>query len=129
MQLKRPKWYPHRPCKAYTLQGFERRVVPRMMRELGISQKDIEKLKKLYFLEKYDRHLDTSGAYRNQRRYHLYYLSRNLGKDRKRKLFDLVERSQMFYVYYGKDGRIEAFVSPCAHTTLGIIPFERLAQL
>ena len=126
MQLKRPKWYPHRPCKAYTLQGFERRVVPRMMRELGISQKDIEKLKKLYFLEKYDRHLDTSGAYRNQRRYHLYYLSRNLGKDRKRKLFDLVERSQMFYVYYGKHGQIEAFVSPCAHAKLGIIPFERL---
>ena len=126
MELKRPKWYPHRPCKAYTLQGFERRVVPRMMRELGISQKDIEKLKKLYFLGKYDCHLDTSGAYRNQRRYHLYYLSRNLGKDRKRRLFDLVERSQMFYVYYGKDGHIEAFVSPCAHTTLGIIPFERL---
>ena len=126
MQLKRPKWYPHRPCKAYTLQGFERRVVPRLMRELGISKNEADKLKKLYFICKYECHLDTSGAYRNQRRYHLYSLGRSLGKDRKRKLFDLVERSQMFYVYYGKDGRIEAFVSPCAHTTLGVIPFERL---
>ena len=129
MQLAKPKWYPHRPRKAYTLRGFERRVVPRLMRELGISQKDVEKIKKLYFLHKYECHLDTSGAYRNQRRYHLYHLSRDLGKDRKRRLFDLVERSQMFYVYYDKDGHIEAFVSPCAHTTLGIIPFEQLAQL
>ena len=126
MELKRPKWYPHRPCKAYTLQGFERRVVPRLMRELGISKNEADKLKKLYFICKYECHLDTSGAYRNQRRYHLYSLGRSLGKDRKRRLFDLVERSQMFYVYYGKDGRIEAFVSPCAHTTLGVIPFERL---
>ena len=126
MELKRPKWYPHRPRKAYTLQGFERRVVPRLMRELGISKNEADKLKKLYFICKYESHLDTSGAYRNQRRYHLYYLGRSLGKDRKRKLFDLVERSQMFSVYYGKDGRIEAFVSPCAHTTLGVIPFERL---
>ena len=126
MELKRPKWYPHRPRKAYTLQGFERRVVPRLMRELGISKNEADKLKKLYFICKYESHLDTSGAYRNQRRYHLYYLGRSLGKDRKRKLFDLVERSQMFYVYYGKDGRIEAFISPCAHTTLGVIPFERL---
>ena len=126
MELKRPKWYPHRPRKAYTLQGFERRVVPRLMRELGISKNEAGKLKKLYFICKYESHLDTSGAYRNQRRYHLYYLGRSLGKDRKRKLFDLVERSQMFSVYYGKDGRIEAFISPCAHTTLGVIPFERL---
>ena len=126
MELKRPKWYPHRPCKAYTLQGFERRVVPRLMRELGITKNEADKLKKLYFICKYESHLDTSGAYRNQRRYHLYYLGRSLGKDRKRRLFDLVERSQMFYVYYGKDGRIEAFVSPCAHTSLGVIPFERL---
>ena len=126
MQLKRPKRYSHCPRKAYTLQGFERRVVPRLMRELGISKNEADKLKKLYFICKYECHLDTSGAYRNQRRYHLYSLGRSLGKDRKRKLFDLVERSQMFYVYYGKDGRIEAFVSPCAHTTLGVIPFERL---
>ena len=126
MELKRPKWYSHCPRKAYTLRGFERRVVPRLMRELNISKKEADKLKKLYFLCKCDCHLDTSGAYRNQRRYHLYYLGRDLGKDRKRRLFDLVERSQMFYVYYDKDGHIEAFVSPCAHTTLGIIPFERL---
>ncbi len=126
MQLKRPKRYSHCPRIAYTELGFDRRVVPRLMRELGISQKDIERLKKLYFICKFDCHLDTSGAYRNQRRYHLYSLGRSLSKDRKRKLFDLVERSQMFYVYYGKDGHIEAFVSPCAHAKLGIIPFERL---
>ena len=126
MELKRPKRYSHCPRIAYTELGFDRRVVPRMMRELGISQKDIERLKKLYFICKFDCHLDTSVAYRNQRRYHLYSLGRSLSKDRKRKLFDLVERSQMFYVYYGKDGHIEAFVSPCAHAKLGIIPFERL---
>ena len=126
MELKRPKRYSHCPRIAYTELGFDRRVVPRLMRELGISKNEADKLKKLYFICKYECHLDTSGAYRNQRRYHLYSLGRSLGKDRKRRLFDLVERSQMFYVYYGKDGRIEAFVSPCAHTTLGIIPFERL---
>ena len=129
MELKRPKWYSHCPRKAYTLRGFERRVVPRMMRELGISKKEAEKLRRLYFPRGFMSHLDKTGAYRNTRQYRLYRLGRKLGKDRKSRLFDLVERSQMFYVYYGKDGRIEAFVSPCAHTKLGIIPFEQLAQL
>ena len=129
MQLKRPKRYSHRPRKAYTLRGFEQKVMPHLMRDLGISKKEAERLKRLYFLSEFKCHLDTSGTYRNRRRYHLYDLGRELGKDRKRKLFDLVERSQMFYVYYDKDGHIEAFVSPCAHAKLGIIPFERLVQL
>ena len=128
MELKRPKRYSHRPRKAYTLRGFEQKVIPHLMRDLGISKKEAERLKQLYFLCEFKCHLDTSGAYRNQRRYHLYHLGRSLGKDRKRKLFDLVERSQMFYVYYDKDGQVEAFVSPWAHSALGIIPFERLAQ-
>ena len=126
MELKRPKRYSHCPRKAYTLRGFEQKVMPNLMRDLDISKKEADKLKRLYFPRGFTCHLDTSGTYRNQRRYHLYHLGRSLGKDRKRRLFDLVERSQMFYVYYDKDGQIEAFVSPWVHFALGIIPFERL---
>jgi hypothetical protein len=129
MELKRPKWYPHRPCKAYTLQGFERRVVPRLMRELNISKKEAEKLNRLYFPRGFMSHLDKTGAYRNTRQYRLYRLGRKLGKDRKSRLFDLVQRSEMFYVYYDDDGQVVAFVSPWVHAALGIIPFEQLAQL
>lgn len=126
MELKRPKWYSHCPRKAYTLRGFERRVVPRMMRELGISKKEAEKLRRLYFPRGFMSHLDKTGAYRNTRQYRLYSLGRKLGKDRKSRLFDLVLRSEMFYVYYDDEGQVEAFVSPWVHSALGIIPFERL---
>ena len=129
MELKRPKWYSHCPRKAYTLRGFERRVVPRMMRDLGITKKEAEKLRRLYFPRGFMSHLDKTGAYRNTRQYRLYSLGRKLGKDRKSRLFDLVLRSEMFYVYYDDEGRVEAFVSPWVHSALGIIPFERLAQL
>ena len=126
MELKRPKWYSHCPRKAYTLRGFERRVVPRMMRELGISKKEAEKLRRLYFPRGFMSHLDKTGAYRTTRQYRLYRLGRKLGKDRKSRLFDLVLRSEMFYVYYDDEGQVEAFVSPWVHSALGIIPFERL---
>lgn len=126
MELKRPKWYSHCPRKAYTLRGFERRVVPRMMRDLGITKKEAEKLRRLYFPRGFMSHLDKTGAYRNTRQYRLYSLGRKLGKDRKSRLFDLVLRSEMFYVYYDEDGQVEAFVSPWVHSALGIIPFERL---
>ena len=129
MQLTKPKWYPHRPRKAYTLRGFERRVVPRLMRELNISKKEAEKLHRLYFPRGFMSHLDKTGAYRNTRQYRLYRLGRELGKDRKSRLFDLVLRSEMFYVYYDDDGQVVAFVSPWVHSALGIIPFEQLAQL
>ena len=126
MLLKRPKNYSHCARKAYTLRGFEQRVAPRMMRDLNISKKEAEKLKRLYFPRGFMRHLDKSGAYRNARRYRLYHLGRKLGKDRKSRLFELVVRSEMFYVYYDDDGRVEAFVSPWVHFALGIIPYERL---
>ena len=126
MELKRPKWYSHCPRKAYTLRGFERRVVPRMMRELGITKKEAEKLRRLYFPRGFMSHLDKTGAYRNTRQYRLYRLGRKLGKDRKSRLFDLVLRSEMFYVYYDEEGHVEAFVSPWVHAALGVIPFERL---
>ena len=129
MELKRPKWYSHCPRKAYTLRGFERRVVPRMMRDLNITKKEAEKLRRLYFPRGFMSHLDKTGTYRNTRQYRLYSLGRKLGKDRKSRLFDLVLRSEMFYVYYDEDGQVEAFVSPWVHSALGIIPFERLAQL
>ena len=126
MELKRPKWYSHCPRKAYTMRGFERRVEPRMMRELGITKKEAEKLRRLYFPRGFMSHLDKTGAYRNTRQYRLYSLGRKLGKDRKSRLFDLVLRSEMFYVYYDDEGQVEAFVSPWVHSALGIIPFERL---
>ena len=126
MELKRPKWHSHCPRKAYTLRSFERRVVPRMMRELGISKKEAEKLRRLYYPRGFMSHLDKTGAYRNTRQYRLYSLGRKLGKDRKSRLFDLVLRSEMFYVYYDDEGQVEAFVSPWVHSALGIIPFERL---
>ena len=126
MELKRPKWYSHCPRKAYTLRGFERRVEPRMMRDLGITKKEAEKLRRLYFPRGFMSHLDKTGAYRNTRQYRLYSLGRKLGKDRKSRLFDLVLRSEMFYVYYDDEGQVEAFVSPWVHSALGIIPFERL---
>ena len=127
MQLTRPKRYSHRPRKAYTLRGFEHRVMPRLMRDLGITRKEAEKLRRLYFPRgMMAQHLDTSGAYRNARRYRLYDLGRTLGKDRKQRLFDLVERSGMFYVYHDSDGRVAAFVSPWVHAHLGTIPLEQL---
>ena len=129
MELKRPKWYSHRPCKAYTLRGFEQRVVPRLMHDLSISKKEAEKLRRLYFPRGLMSHLDKTGAYRNTRQYRLYRLGRKLGKDRKSRLFDLVLRSEMFYVYYDDDGQVVAFVSPWVHAALGIIPFEQLASL
>ena len=126
MELKRPKWYSHCPRKAYSLRGFERRVEPRMMRELGITKKEAEKLRRLYFPRGFMSHLDKTGAYRNTRQYRLYHLGRKLGKDRKSRLFDLVLKSEMFYVYYDEEGQVEAFVSPWVHAALGIIPYERL---
>ena len=129
MELKRPKWYSHCPRKAYTLRGFERRVTPRLMRDLHISKKEAEKLRRLYFPRGIMSHIDKTGAYRNTRQYRLYSLGRELGKDRKSQLFDLVLRSEMFYVYYDDDGKVVAFVSPWVHYALGIIPFERLASL
>ena len=130
MNLTKPKRYSHCPRKAYTVRGFEQRVVPRLMRELNISRKEAEKLHRLYFPRGLmSQHLDPSGAYRNARRYNLYRLGRTLGKDRKQRLFDLVLRSEIFYVYYDDDGQVVAFVSPWVHSALGIIPFEQLAQL
>ena len=129
MQLSKPKWYPHCPRKAYTLRGFQRRVEPRLMRDLNISKKEAEKLRRLYFPRGFMSHLDKTGTYCNKRQCRLYSLGRELGKDRKSRLFDLVLRSEMFYVYYDDDGQVVAFVSPWVHFALGIIPFERLASL
>ena len=126
MNLTKPRWYSHCPRKAYTLRGFKRRVEPRMMRDLGITRKEAEKLRRLYFPRGLMEHLDKSGAFRNTRHYRLYNLGRELGKDRKSRLFDLVLRSEMFYVYYNDEGQVEAFISPWVHAHLGMIPLERL---
>ncbi len=126
MTLTAPKRYSHCPRKAYTQRGFQQRVIPNLCRELGITRKEAEKLGRLYFPRGFTCHLDDTGAFRNNRRYRLYYLGRNLGKDRKRRLFDLVKQSKMFYIYYDQDGNVAAFVSPWVHKYLGIIPFELL---
>lgn len=126
MTVVAPKRYSHCPRKAYTIKGFDQRVMPNLCKKLGITRKEAEKLKRLYFPSDLLAHLDVSGAYRNNRRYKLYRLSRKLGKDRKRRLFDLVKKSEMFYVYYDENGNVAAFVSPWVHKYLGIIPFELL---
>lgn len=126
MQLIAPKRYPHRPSKTYTMRGFSRRVLPNLSRELGITRKEARKLGLLYFARGYTVHMDDTGAYRNNRRFRLYYLGRELGKDRKQKLFDAVKRSQMFYVYYDEDGNVAAFISPWVIRHMGVIPFELL---
>ena len=56
----------------------------------------------------------------------LVTLGRKLSKDRKQRLFDLVERSGMFYVYYDDNGRLAAFLSPWICARLGVIPVDQL---
>ena len=129
MRIVAPKRYSHCPRKAYTLRGFERRVLPRLIREHRITKRFADKLEQMYFPKGLNPYMDDTGVFRNTRRYRLYYLSRDLGKDRKRQLFDLVVKSQLFYVYYDDEGQVKAFVSPWVHRKLGVIPFERLAQL
>ncbi len=127
MRLEKPKRYPHVPRKHYTMRGFTQRVIPNICREYSITQKEAKKLMRLYFARGYTCHIDNSGAYRNNRQFRLYYLGRELGKDRKKKLFDLVELSKMFYVYYDDDDNVAAFVSPWVIRHMGIIPYEMLA--
>ena len=126
MRLVKPKHFSHCPRKAYTLRGFDRTVMKNLMTRMGITQKEAEKLRRLYFPRGLTDHIDPTGAFRNKRRYQLYYLGRKLSKDRKQRLFDLVERSGMFYVYYDDNGRLAAFLSPWICARLGVIPVDQL---
>jgi len=121
----RPKYYPHRGAYAYTRRGFACRVRSRL-HERGFTAKQISRLEDLYFCIAYHEHQDPTGAYRNTRQYRLYSLSRKLKGDRKRPLFELVERSSMFFCFYDDDGKMVAFVSPRAAVVYGAIPLDRL---
>jgi len=89
---------------------------------MGFSTKQIARLEDLYYCVKYIDHQDFTGVYRNKRQNRLHHLSRQLKGDRKRCLFDLVERSGLFFCYYEDDGTMAAFVSPRASLIFGTMP-------
>lgn len=113
VRLVKPWRYPHREGKVYTQSGFRLRVA-RRLRDEGFSRRDVEKLEELYFGSRSVRcHQDDDGIYRNVRSFRLYQLCRRCMKyDRKNRLFRLVIRSGMFYVYLDDEGRVLGFVSP-----------------
>lgn len=116
-----PRWYPHRLGKAYTLSGFRQRVAPHL-RARGFTLREVQKLEELYFApsDAVRAHLDAHGIYRNVRQCRLYRLTRSRMKyDRKNRLFDLIVRSGMFYVYLDENDRIRGFVSPHVMRTDG----------
>lgn len=122
-RLVHPRWYPHRLGKAYTLSGFRQRVVPHL-RARGFTLREAEKLEELYFAhsDTVRAHLDECGIYRNVRRCRLYALTRSRMKyDRKNRLFDLIVRSGMFYVYLDDNDAIRGFVSPHVMRTEGFL--------
>ena len=122
IHVVKPRRYPHREGHAYTPTGFRRRVVHALMAD-GFSALEAQRLGELYFGTKHFRqHQDDSGVYRNLRKFRLHRLSRqHMKKDRKRKVFDLVLRSGMFYLFLDDEGSLQGFISPHACLTLGII--------
>lgn len=117
----KPKRYPHSPRRAYTLRGFDARV-RRHLRHDGFTAIEVEKLRLLYFSLGTEGHQDDTGCFRNRRQYRLHRLARKgLRFDRKSPLFELVKRSELFYVFCDEDGRVSGFVSPRAVIQRGAI--------
>lgn len=123
----KPRRYPHRAGRVYTPTGFSRRVLRALMDD-GFSPQEARRMGELYFGAKHlAAHHDEGGVYRNRRHYRLYRLSRqHMKKDRKGRLFELVRRSGMFYVFVDDDGTMLGFVSPWAYAALGVLPVERM---
>ena len=119
----KPRRYPHREGHAYTPTGFRRRVVRALMED-GFSALEAQRIGELYFgTRELREHQDEGGVYRNSRQYRLHRLSRqHMKKDRKCKVFDLVRRSEMFYVFVDDDGALLGFVSPRAYLVRGVLP-------
>jgi len=113
IRMTRPRWYPHWGWYCYTPRGFDRRVRPRLL-ALGLKEREVARLRQLYFDAGCTCHHDETGAYRNYRRYRLYALSRSMHYDRKCPLLQLVRRSGLFWVWEDEDDGLVAFLSPFA---------------
>lgn len=123
----KPSRYPHREGRAYTPTGFRRRVARALMAD-GFTALEAQRIGELYFGAKHLRqYQDDGGVFRNRRQNHLHRLSRqHMKKDRKCKVFDLVKRSGMFYLFVDDRGVMQGFVSPRAYLALGVLPVEQL---
>ena len=126
MRLVKPQFFPHWGCYAYSRWGFVHRVRKRLLSR-GFKPRECDRLQRVYFGDDFVEHQDDTGTYRNLRRFRLYRMSRRLQGDRKRPLFELVERSGLFYCYYGEQGELVAFVSPVASKRTGTLPMSRLS--
>lgn len=121
MSTLRPKHYPHRPpLYAYTRRGFDLQVRPWLLGR-GFRSVEVDWLCRLYFHEGAElaRFRNRDGIYVNERRFGLYYLSRMARYDRKRRLFQLVADSHLFWMYADGDGHIQGFRSPVPDTLPG----------
>jgi len=111
MKCVRPKLFPHWGNYAYSQWGFRHRLKPRLLK-MGFTIRQVERLEGLYFCRSFLDYLDDTGIYLNKRHNRLYYLARGMGYDRKERFFKFIERSRLFFCYYGDDGNFEGFQSP-----------------
>lgn len=121
MHIIRPTLYPHWGTYAYTERGFDRRVVPRLL-ALGVTRRDVQRLRSLYFQDSPSVHQNAMGAFCNKRHFRLYYLSRSEGFDRKAPLLNLIVRSGLFYVCWEGEA-VRWILSPytCARLGSGLL--------
>ena len=115
VKVRRPRYYPHHGLYAYTLKGFDRKVVPRL-RRMRLRDKDIDCVRRIYFYHpSLVKHFDAEGYYRNVAACHLHALSRRQGNDRKMPLLLLLLRTRLFYVGFDPtDGQVAWVWSPAA---------------
>ena len=91
---RKAQFYPHHGVYAYTLRGFDLRVVPRL-RRLHLREQDILWIRKIYFYhQSLQKYFDADGYYRRN----LYELSRRMKNDRRMPLYFLLIRSRLFDV-------------------------------
>lgn len=124
-RLIKPRYYPHHGMRVYTPLGFRRRVCKRLLL-LGFKPHEVRRLEDLYFGRNLHRYLDDRANYRNLRKYRLYRMSRQLHADRKRPIFELVQRSHLFFCFVDDANNIVGFTSPYCLRAMGIIPFATL---
>jgi len=111
MKITRPKFYPHWGRYCYSRTGWQTHVCKRLQ-SMGLRDFEIERLHALYFDSGVGPHHDNLGFLRNLPKHKLHHLSRSFFHyDRKQPMFDLIERSGLFWVW--KDGdAIRAVASP-----------------
>lgn len=123
--LIKPRYYPHHGMRVYTPLGFRRRVRKRLLLR-GFKPHEVRRLEELYFGRNLHRYLDERATYRNLRKYRLYRMSRQLHADRKRPIFEIVLRSNLFFCFVDDANNIVGFTSPYCLRAMGIIPFTTL---